>query len=228
MSFNISSDFFNNMLGTSSNSGTFGLTGILSDYNSIRNGSYLKLAKHYYASDGAKEATQKKFSAQTVTEDKVTRAGAEGAWKDITALRDEAVYKKKEDGSYDTTAIRKKVEQFVDGYNNAVKSAQESGNSNVLRSASGLTAQTKTYARDLEKIGLTVQKDNTIKLDGTVFDQSDMKDVENLFTGDFSFGSRTQSRLLQLASDAGSVVSGMYTAGGVSAATAGSLYDSLF
>ena len=45
MSMNISSNFFNSMLGTSSSNSSSGLMGLLSDYNSIRNGSYLKLAK---------------------------------------------------------------------------------------------------------------------------------------------------------------------------------------
>ena len=45
MSFNISSNFFNSMLGRSSGNSN-SMTGLLSDYNSIRNGSYLKLAKH--------------------------------------------------------------------------------------------------------------------------------------------------------------------------------------
>ena len=38
-------------LNNKSNDSTSGLASILSEYNSIRNGSYLKLAKQYYSKD---------------------------------------------------------------------------------------------------------------------------------------------------------------------------------
>jgi len=57
-----------------------------------------------------------------------------------------------------------------------------------------------------------------------------MSDVKKLFAGDFSFGSNTQSRMLQLASDASanssSVLYNQY--GAVAGASVGSFYDSLF
>ncbi len=234
MNLYIGSNFFRSMLGQSSNGTANTMSSLISDYNSIRNGSYFKLAKHYYATDGAKEATQKKFANRNQVvlgaqkEDKATKSDAEGAWKDLAALRKDTLYKQKADGTYDTEEIRKNVQKFIDGYNNAIESAQNSGNTNVLRSASKLIAQTKNYAHDLEKLGITIQNDNTITMDETVFESADMKDVKNIFAGDFSFGSRTQERMLQLASDAGSTVSGMYTSDGVTASSIGSLYDSLF
>ena len=95
MSMNISSNFFNSMLGTSSSNSSSGLMGLLSDYNSIRNGSYLKLAKHYYSNDSAKKATQKQFSKsniETKTEDTATKTASEDAWKDLKTLKDEKLY----------------------------------------------------------------------------------------------------------------------------------------
>lgn len=234
MNFNISSDFFNSMLGRSSGNYNSGLTGLLGDYNAIRNGSYLKLAKHYYTTDGAKEATKKKFTDQNAasgekwTEDKLTKAGAEGAWKDITQLRSDKVYQTDADGAYQTDTISKNIQKFVDGYNSAITSAQKSDHANVLRTVSRLTAQTERYAGELDKIGLTIQKDNTLKFDKTVFENADMASVKDLFAGDFSFGSSTQNGLLQLASDAGSISSGFYIPGGMTSTSVGSLYDSLF
>ena len=107
MSMNISSNFFNSMLGTSSSNSSSGLMGLLSDYNSIRNGSYLKLAKHYYSNDSAKKATQKQFSKsniETKTEDTATKTASEDAWKDLKTLKDEKLYQ-----SADTDKIQKNV-----------------------------------------------------------------------------------------------------------------------
>lgn len=227
MSFNISSNFFNSMLGTSSNSSSSGLMGLLSDYNSIRNGSYLKLAKHYYSNDGAKQATQKKFSNKidTKTEDKVTKSASESAWKDITTLRNEKLYQ-----TDDTDTILKNVKKFVSSYNSVIEGAQKSDNTNVLKDAARLTSQTDNYTSALSKIGITIKDDNTLSLNEETFASADMSDVKKLFTGDFSFGSNTQNRLMQLVNDATAYnVSGLYnTSGSVMGTSVGSFYDSLF
>ena len=155
MSMNISSNFFNSMLGTSSSNSSSGLMGLLSDYNSIRNGSYLKLAKHYYSNDSAKKATQKQFSKsniETKTEDTATKTASEDAWKDLKTLKDEKLYQ-----SADTDKIQKNVKSFVSNYNSVMESAQNSDKSGVLKDASRLASQTGNYTSALAKIGITVK-----------------------------------------------------------------------
>lgn len=248
MSLNISSgnqmyNFMNSMLGNSSSrTGGSSLESLLGDYNAIRNGSYLKLAKKYYSTDGAKEATQNKFSASNTLssagkEDKLTKASAESAWNAVTALRDDKLYVQKQtedaDGkkvsAYDTDAILKNVKSFVDGYNSVLDSAEDSASSAVLNDAVRLVNQTNNYTGALSKIGITVQSDNSLKLDEAVFAEADMKDVKQVFAGDYSFGSNTQNRLLQMISDASSnATTGLYTAQATASATIGSIYDSMF
>ena len=233
-------NFMNNMFGSSADkSGGSSLESLLGDYNSVRNGSYLKLAKKYYSTDGAKQATQKQFSssASAKTEDKTTKASAESAWNAVSALRDDKLYVQKQiedaDGkkvsSYDTDAILKNVKAFVDSYNSVLDSAEDSDKSSVLKDAVRLVNQTENYSSSLSKIGITVQSDNSLKLDETAFAEADMQDVKQLFTGDYSFGSNTQNRLLQIVSDASSSIgSSLYTAQGTVSASIGSIYDSLF
>ena len=224
MSFNISSNFFNSMLGRSSGNSN-SMTGLLSDYNSIRNGSYLKLAKHYYSKDGAKQATQKRFSnnISTKSEDKITKSASESAWKDITTLRNEKMYQ-----TEDTDTVLKNVKSFVDSYNSVIEGTQKSDNSNVQKDAARLTSQTDNYANALSKIGITIKDDNT--LNEETFASADMADVKKLFAGDFSFGSNTQNRLMQLVNDATAyMTSGIYnTSGTIAGASIGNFYDSLF
>ncbi|MGN0390660.1 MAG: hypothetical protein ACI4L2_07580 [Wujia sp.] len=235
MSLNIDSgnqmyNFMNNMLGTSAKkSGGSSLESLLGDYNAVRNGSYLKLAQKYYKTDGAKEATQKQFStsASVKAEDKMTKASAESAWNAVSALRDDKLYAQKQTESED--AILKNVKAFVDSYNSVLDSAENSDKSNVLKDAVRLVNQTGNYSNALSKVGITIQSDNSLKLDETVFSQADMQDVKQLFAGDYSFGSNTQNRLLQMVSDASSSISNsLYTAQGTTSAAVGSIYDSLF
>ena len=131
--------------------------------------------------------------------------------------------------SYDTDAILKNVKAFVDSYNSVLDSAEDSDKSSVLKDAVRLVNQTENYSNSLSKIGITVQSDNSLKLDETAFAKADMQDVKQLFTGDYSFGSNTQNRLLQMISDASSSISSsLYTAQGTVSASTGSIYDSLF
>lgn len=224
-------NFMNNMLGSSANkSGGSSLESLLGDYNSVRNGSYLKLAKKYYSTDGAKQATQKQFStsASAKTEDKTTKASAESAWNAVSALRDDKLYVQKQ-GEDNTDTILNNVKAFVDSYNSVLDSAENSDKSSVLKDAVRLVNQTENYSNSLSKIGITVQSDNSLKLDETAFAKADMQDVKQLFTGDYSFGSNTQNRLLQMVSDASSSISSsLYTAQGTVSASTGSIYDSLF
>ena len=221
MSMNISSNFFNSMLGTSSGNSSSGLVGLLGDYNAIRNGSYLKLAKHYYSNDSAKKATQKQFSKNNID----TKTASEDAWKDIKGLKDEKLYQ-----NGDTDKIQKNIKSFVSNYNSVMESAQKSDKSGVIKDASRLASQTGNYTSTLAKIGSTVKSDKTLAFDEEAFASADMSDVKKLFAGDFSFGSNTQSRLLQLASDASvNTLSGVYNQyGTVNGTSAGSFYDSLF
>lgn len=227
MSFNISGNFFNSMLGISSGNSSAGLTGLLSDYNSIRNGSYLKLAKHFYSTEGAKQTTQKKFSNNVAakTEDTETKTASESAWKDVTTLRNNKLYETK-----DTDAILKDVKKFVSSYNDVIESAQKSDNSSVWRDASRLVSQTGNYETSLSKIGIAIKSDNTLALDEEAFSSVNVEDVKKLFAGDFSFGSNTQSQFLQLVNDASqNTVSGLYnTSGALNSMSVGSFYDSLF
>lgn len=228
MSMNISSNFFNSMLGISSGNSSSGLVGLLGDYNAIRNGSYLKLAKHYYSNDSAKKTTQKQFSKNNIdtkTEDTATKTASEDAWKDIKGLKDEKLYQ-----NGDTDKIQKNIKSFVSNYNSVMESAQKSDKTGVIKDASRLASQTGNYTSALTKIGITVKSDNTLAFDEEAFASADMSDVKKLFAGDFSFGSNTQSRLLQLASDASvNTLSGVYNQyGTVNGTSVGSFYDSLF
>ena len=71
---------------------------------------------------------------------------------------------------------------------------------------------------------------NALAIDEEAFASADMSDVKKLFAGDFSFGSNTQSRMLQLASDASANSSSVFynQYGAVAGASVGSFYDSLF
>lgn len=69
MNSHLNSNFFSSMMGTSSTGGGFGsLYSSLADYASIKNGSYGKLVKKYYAEMSGDDTSTKKTSNIKVKE----------------------------------------------------------------------------------------------------------------------------------------------------------------
>ena len=208
-----SSNFFNNMLGTKTNSTIYqSLTTSLSDYAAIKNGSYRKLVKAYYAQQ-AQETEQTTSKTQTSTGNSVqgvtttaqtekkqlvelnTKADALKTSADVLMERGtNSIFKKvetkDEDGNvssqYDVDKIYKAVKQFVSDYNNLVAESQESTNSSILRKGVNLIQDMAVYEDSFQDIGITIQEDNTLSIDEEAFKNADMTDVKSVFNGSVS------------------------------------------
>ena len=121
---------------------------MLSDYASIKNGSYGKLMKAYCARKDAEKAAS---SASSDTAQKLTLmgTGAAALKKSAEALGDSALWEKKkitkkdeetgeeiETEDYDWDAITKAVKSFVEDYNAVVEQAGSSDTKKVLQQLS--------------------------------------------------------------------------------------------
>ncbi|MDD3417776.1 MAG: hypothetical protein PHY47_27940, partial [Lachnospiraceae bacterium] len=129
------------LLGTSSgNEVTGGIS--LSDYASIKNGSYGKLLKAYYAKQDAEKGSGTGDTKQRLT---VMKSNADALKKSAEALNSDDLWEKKkitkkdettgvetESEDYDWDAITKAVKSFVDDYNSVVEEAGKSNTKNVL------------------------------------------------------------------------------------------------
>lgn len=184
----------------------------LSTYASIKNGSYKKLMRQYYAqnSTGTNNSsdssnTKKTDSNSTKTDKTVSknknnaisvRDDAEQLSKTVTKLGKASLWEKKEvkqeDGTvkeeYDKNAIYKAVSEFVKDYNALVDSAGDSEDSKVLRTASNMVSYTKANADMLDRIGISIGKDNKLSIDETAFKDSSMASVKSAFQGGGSYG----------------------------------------
>lgn len=181
-----------------------------STYASIKNGSYKKLLKQYYAqnSTGTNNSTNKtdRTDKNSTVKDKTAslnknnaisvRDDAEQLSKTVTKLGKDALWEKKEvkseDGKvtheYDKDAIYKAVSEFVKDYNSLIESAGDSEDSKVLRTASNMVSYTKANADMLDRIGISIGKDNKLSIDETAFKDSEMASVKSAFKGVGSYG----------------------------------------
>ena len=190
-----------------SGNGMSDLLGInYSDYATIRNGSYYKLMKAYYttgASDEISSIAKDKTNTSTSKDDTKTIARIESASEDLKASADallengtKSLFKTErvtdKEGNvtteYDTDKIYKAVSKFVDEYNSLVDEASESKTSNISGAAERMVKMTGYNEKMLEKVGITVDEDNHLKIDEKTFKAADMTTVKGLFNERGSYG----------------------------------------
>lgn len=213
---------FSNM-GNSSNSSSIFDYSFLSDYASIKSGSYSKLVKAYYSkldSDGSSstdktDKTDKnenlstslsKDSAKKLTDIKSSTADLqEAADKLMKSDKDslfveKEVKTKNEDGTetvtkaIDKDAIYKAVSDFVSDYNKVIDTVSASDSSTVESALKNMTNITSLYKNSLEKIGISVGSDNKLSVDEKVFKEADINKIKDTFNKEHSFGETVSSQ----------------------------------
>ena len=201
-------------LGSGANSGVNALSGMLSDYYSIRSGSYKKLLTSYYnmdsdgdsIADKAGSAAVRKAQTQTSKASSTMREGfkvsstADDLSDSLQGLMDKKLFdvksrkdsSGKESNGYDIDGITSAVKSFVSDFNSMVSSGEDSSISGVATNSTALLADAKFNKSQLSKIGITVS-DQGLKLDEDKFRASDMATVQKTFQGSGGFGFKVAS-----------------------------------
>lgn len=202
-----------------STSGSFNL----SDYAAIKNGSYGKLLKAYYAKQDAEKVAS---GGETVQKATLMKTGADVLKKSADAFKNDELWEKKkikkkdektgeeiEVENYDWDAITKAMKSFVEDYNDVIKQAGDSNSKDVLRNAVWLTGITESNENMLSKIGITVGKGNQMKLDEETLKKADISALKTLFTGHNSFADKVSMKANSI-SNAAARYSGTYKSNG--------------
>ena len=190
---------FNNMQSTSAG-GTFSL----GDYAAIKNGSYKKLLKAYYAKQDAEKSA---VSEDSMKNSALVKSGADALKKSANALNNDKLWEKNED--YDWDAITKAVKNFVDDYNDVVEIAGNSDSKDVLKNAVWMTGLVDTNSNLLSKIGINVGKGNQMELDEEMIKKSDINTLKTLFSGHNSLADKIATKANSIA-NAAARTSGTY------------------
>ena len=211
----------------------------ISEYASIKNGSYGKLMKAYYAKDETSKSTSKTTTQKQNTIAATTTANLSAVQTTSDKLKDsaDALLVKGEKSLFKDESVSdtvyNAVSKFVSDYNSVIKASKEASNTNVGDRTTTMVQTTKANQSLLSKIGITVNQDNTLALDKTSFMASDFSTVKGLFntTGGFAYRTSAQASLINYAADnAVSKASSIYTTNGTfnKNYSTGSLFDSLF
>lgn len=179
----------------------------LTDYATIKSGSYRKLLKAYYAKnpDETKKTqdTFKKDQVQTQKEKTKILAKVENSADEAKEAADallvqgnKSVFTKVEKTDdkgnktteYDTDAIYKAVDRFVSSYNSMLERAENVSYNSITNAADTAVRYTKVNEKALEKIGIAIDSDSKLSLDKETFGKADMEQVKALFGKTGSYG----------------------------------------
>lgn len=224
----------------------------LSDYASIKNGSYRKLMKAYFsetADDSVKSIAKKTQSARTALtsgeskEYAKTEKAADALKESADALLSKSLFQQKnitttdENGhetttrGYDTEAIYSAVNSFVNNYNSVVKASGDLTDGTLGRRITSMNNATISHSKSLQGVGISINSDGTLALDKESFMKAKMTKVQSLFNGNGSYAYQVsaQSSLISYAAD-NAVNKGAYTASGSynSSFSNGNLFNSYF
>ena len=201
----------------SSGSGGMGNLNFLSDYASIKNGSYGKLMKAYYGTgqtsseaagstrDSSKNILKKleeekknpKVSKEVREANSNLTSGLSSLNNSVSALRSDKTYTDTENGKSAADKVVSAVKSFVSDYNSVVNAAKDSTLTGKTAYVANMMSSTAANSDKLSEIGVRLNANGTLELDEAKLKAADISKVQELFSPDdvMSYGSKLASRV---------------------------------
>ncbi len=193
----------------------------LGDYAMIKNGSYGKLMKAYYADAGSTgqssstSTTSKKSSTSNVLDrileekknPKVSKeaqkanasltSGLSSLKTSVSTLQNANTYTDTVNGTSAADKVVSAMKAYVSDYNSVVTAAKDSTLANKTAYVANVMRTTAANADKLSEIGVTVNSNGTIELNEAKLKSADISKVQELFSPNdiMSYGSTVASRL---------------------------------
>lgn len=205
----------------SASGGSLGNLNFISDYASIKNGSYGKLMKAYYGagqsssvsaastSSGAKSSTTNmldrileekrnpKVSKDTQEANAKLTSGLSNLNTSLSTLRKDSTYTDTANGKSAADKAVAAVKAYVSDYNDVVSAAKGSTLTSKTAYVANMMSSTAANADKLAEIGITVNSNGTISLDEGTLKKAGIDKVQELFSAKdvTSYGSAVASRV---------------------------------
>lgn len=224
---NINSSYYNysNSLFTMNSQTSSQRDNFLGDYLSVKNGSYRKLLKAYYAKQEVEGnntngvlANDSKAKGEYLTAkqdadllmkevSKLLEKGKDSLFqkKELSALEETSTNNSNVEVSsleYDMVGIKSALKNYIKAYNSVLDSASNTDNVSILRKAAFMTGATAANSKMLNKIGITVASDNKLSLDSAKFNVADINDIKTLFYGNNSYASKVHTKAFEISNEA--------------------------
>lgn len=189
------SNFYDSYFGTSGSSNSTSWFSGLGDMRMIQSGVYKKALKAYYAinktessSDNDKESISESGKADSNEKLSLVKAASGKLNEAASAIMKKDFDKVKAEDVVDD------VKNLVSSYNSTLSSTKDLNSYGILQTAVWTTQQVKASSPLLDKIGITVNADNTLSLDEDKFKKADKSVLNTLFSGSFSLASKLSQK----------------------------------
>ncbi|MBD5449992.1 MAG: hypothetical protein HDR28_07545 [Lachnospiraceae bacterium] len=197
-------DTYSTLLG-GGGSGSSDMSTLLSDYASIKNGSYGKMMKSYYAKvDEEDETSSSKSKSKTKETDGASASAARKFYETASGMSALDYSADNIDKLYDS------VSAFVKDYNAMMTNASKSKNAAVKAQADALNDYTYQNYKLFSKVGITMNADRTLSIDEDTFKKVNEKTgattvptLTTLFKGIGSFADKAADRASKIYREAG-------------------------
>lgn len=238
-------------LNTSNNS-FGGMSSLLQDYASIKNGSYGKLLTKYYSlnsqdAEKSSSLSSKKTSTSTSSDAAKTLKEIESSTDKLKDSADALI--KSGTGSvfqkvsrtdsggittrdYDTEKIYGAVKNFVNAYNSVLDSTSDSKTSSITSNTRAMQNTTKANESLLSSVGIGIDSDGKLSINEEKFKASNMSSVKSLFngTGSYAYQMSAKASMINYNAQTEQNKANTYTNSGKYSYnySSGNLYDSMF
>ncbi|MBQ7679826.1 MAG: hypothetical protein IJT34_08250 [Butyrivibrio sp.] len=248
MGINVNMDYstlFSSLNGNSSTNYLSGLSNLVSDMNSIQNGSYSKLVGAYYSklekegrttSPNKKEASGKTSerlqNSRTYNTIRGDANSLQQTAEDFVAGGSDSMFVKKADGSYDESKITSAAADLVKKYNSLVRDGASAGDSTTSDRMAALNKISESYTKKLSSIGINYDEEaGTLSLNKDKMASAGMDKVKSVLGGRTGYAyqvSSAASRVETAAKNAAASGTGYNAKASTAAANAGysSILDS--
>ena len=184
----------------------------LSDYASIKNGSYAKLMNAYYGPDRSRVSGIVNNSLSTSKDNpkqlRDIQSSADSLKKSADALLTT--------GTNDTDAMFKAVSSFVKDYNNLIDRGQGSNTTGITSRVNSMMSMTNFNRNLLDQVGIKIDTDGKLTVNEENFKKANTATVQTLFngTGSFAFQVSAQASLIDFTAANEAARSNTYNANG--------------
>lgn len=176
-------DFLKNISKTDSNTD---LQTLMQKINLVRSKGYQKSMTEEYRKIFAGESTSSSSTSNTELDLSKTA-------KSLSSSASELVSGNMEYYN-DSEKLLSGVKDFISSYNSTIDGLKESESTLALQKGVSMVSSTAAYSKTLSNVGISIGKDNKLSIDESKFNAASVGTVKSLFSGNYSYASKTAEK----------------------------------
>lgn len=197
------------MFGNNSMNSLNSVSSLFNDYSMMKTTGYRKLISSYYNGssnstinqiygNNNSTSTTESFDKESYTTLRDNAGELYTSSMKLASSGSKSLFKTDSEGKYDMEGISKAVEGFVSSYNKTLDAVVDVSNTQALRTGTFMVSGTKAFENNLNKIGITIGKDNKLSVDSEKLKAADVNDIKSLFNGTTSYATNMATKAISL------------------------------